>query len=98
MSGLRKLPYFPVKGQSGAVPGRQFDVSLSSSSPVLDAVDACDGLILGSPVYIGEVTASMRALIERLAFRYISCGADLKPRFTWRIPVTSAAWNFRHPS
>jgi hypothetical protein len=56
-------------------------------APVLDAVDACDGLILGSPVYIGEVTAAMRALIERLAFQYISYGADRKPRFDRRIPV-----------
>jgi multimeric flavodoxin WrbA len=55
--------------------------------PVLDAIDSCGGLVLGSPVYIGEVTASMRALIERLAFQYISYGADRKPRFARRIPV-----------
>jgi multimeric flavodoxin WrbA len=55
--------------------------------PVLDAIDVCDGLILGSPIYIGELTASMRALIERLTFQYISYGADRKPRFARRIPV-----------
>jgi multimeric flavodoxin WrbA len=55
--------------------------------PLLDAIDSCDGLILGSPVYIGEVTASMRALIERLTFQYISYGGDRKPRFSRRIPV-----------
>jgi multimeric flavodoxin WrbA len=55
--------------------------------PVLDAIDSCDGLVLGSPIYIGELSASMRALIERLTFQYISYGADRKPRFTRRIPV-----------
>jgi multimeric flavodoxin WrbA len=58
-----------------------------SLRPVLDAVDACDGLILGSPIYIGELSASMRALIERLTFQYISYGTDRKSRFTRRIPV-----------
>ncbi|MDR2258252.1 MAG: flavodoxin family protein [Treponema sp.] len=58
-----------------------------SLRPVLDKIDACDGLIIGSPIYIGEVTASARALIERLTFQYISYSKDRKPRFTRRIPV-----------
>jgi multimeric flavodoxin WrbA len=58
-----------------------------SLRPVLDKIDACDGLILGSPIYIGEVTASTRALIERLTFQYISYGRDRKSRFARRIPV-----------
>jgi multimeric flavodoxin WrbA len=55
--------------------------------PLLDAIDSCDGLILGSPIYIGEVSASMRALVERLTFQYISYGRDRKSWFTRRIPV-----------
>jgi multimeric flavodoxin WrbA len=58
-----------------------------SLRPVLDKIDVCGGLILGSPVYIGEVTASTRALIERLTFQYISYGEDRKSRFARRIPV-----------
>ncbi|MDR1175500.1 MAG: flavodoxin family protein [Treponema sp.] len=58
-----------------------------SLRPVLDKIDSCDGLIIGSPIYIGELSASTRALIERLTFQYISYGADRKPRFTRRIPV-----------
>jgi multimeric flavodoxin WrbA len=58
-----------------------------SLRPTLDKIDASGGLILGSPLYIGEVTASMRALIERLTFQYISYGKDRKPRFARRIPV-----------
>ena len=34
--------------------------------PVLEKIDQCDGLILGSPIYFGDVTAEMRALLERL--------------------------------
>jgi multimeric flavodoxin WrbA len=45
-------------------------------SPVLDRIHDCDGLILGSPIYIGEVTASMRALFERLTFQYITYRKD----------------------
>ncbi len=37
---------------------------------VLDKVDKCDGLILGSPVYLGDVSAMMRAFLERLIYQY----------------------------
>ena len=35
---------------------------------VLDAIREADGLIIGSPNYLGELTASFRALYERLIF------------------------------
>ena len=38
--------------------------------PVLEKIDQCDGLILGSPIYFGDVTAEMRALLERLLYQY----------------------------
>ena len=41
-------------------------------SPVLDAIRAADGLILGSPNYLGEMTASFRALYERLIFQSLT--------------------------
>jgi multimeric flavodoxin WrbA len=37
---------------------------------VLEKIDHADGLILGSPIYWGDVTAQMRAFIERLLFQY----------------------------
>ena len=40
--------------------------------PVLDSIDGCDALILGSPIYVGEVTGEMRSFLERLTFQYIS--------------------------
>ena len=41
-------------------------------TPVLDAIREADGLIIGSPNYLGELTASFRALYERLIFQYLT--------------------------
>jgi len=49
--------------------------------PVLDAIDTCDGLILGSPIYFGDITAMMRAFWERLIFQYLSYDDYSKPIF-----------------
>lgn len=37
-------------------------------SPVLENVLAADVLLLGSPIYFGDVTGAMRSFLERLAF------------------------------
>ena len=36
----------------------------------LDKIDRADGLILGSPIYFGDVAAEMRAFLERFLFQY----------------------------
>ena len=41
-------------------------------TPVLDAIRAADGLIIGSPNYLGELSASFRALYERLIFQNLT--------------------------
>ena len=41
-------------------------------TPVLEEIAEADGLVLGSPNYFGEVTAQMRAFLERLAFPWLS--------------------------
>ncbi len=41
-------------------------------TPVLDAVRGSDGLIIGSPNYLGDLTASFRALYERLIFQNLT--------------------------
>lgn len=41
-------------------------------TPVLDAIREADGLIIGSPNYLGEMTASFRALYERLVFQNLT--------------------------
>lgn len=40
-------------------------------TPVLENVENADALILGSPIYFGNVTGQMRAFIERMAFQYL---------------------------
>ena len=41
-------------------------------TPVLDAIREADGLFIGSPNYLGEMTASFRALYERLVFQNLT--------------------------
>jgi NAD(P)H-dependent FMN reductase len=41
-------------------------------TPVLDAIRRADGLIIGSPNYLSELTASFRALYERLIFQNLT--------------------------
>ena len=41
-------------------------------APVLDAIEKADGLIIGSPNYLGDLTSSYRALYERLVFRSLT--------------------------
>ena len=41
-------------------------------TPVLDAIRESDGLIIGSPNYLSELTASFRALYERLIFQNLT--------------------------
>lgn len=45
-------------------------------APVLEAIRTADGLIIGSPNYLGELTASFRALYERLVFQHLTYNAD----------------------
>lgn len=41
-------------------------------TPVLDAIREADGLILGTPNYLGDVSAVFRALYERLVFQNLT--------------------------
>ncbi|MBQ3291665.1 MAG: flavodoxin family protein [Mogibacterium sp.] len=41
-------------------------------TPVLDDIREADGLIIGSPNYLGELTSSFRALYERLIFQNLT--------------------------
>ena len=41
-------------------------------TPVLDDIREADGLIIGSPNYLSELTASFRALYERLIFQNLT--------------------------
>jgi multimeric flavodoxin WrbA len=56
--------------------------------PVLDRVHECDALVVGSPIYLNEVTAGTRAFFERLFFQYLTYGnKERKTFFDRRVPV-----------
>jgi multimeric flavodoxin WrbA len=56
--------------------------------PALDRIHECDALIVGSPIYISEVSAGVRAFTERLAFQYITYGNKERATFfERRVPV-----------
>lgn len=56
-------------------------------APVLEAIRNADGLILGTPNYLGDVSASFRALYERLVFQYLTYKTDPRSYATRKIPV-----------
>ncbi len=45
-------------------------------TPVLDAIREADGLIIGSPNYLGDMSASFRALFERLVFQNLTYNCE----------------------
>jgi len=45
-------------------------------TPVLDAIREADGLIIGSPNYLSNLTASFRALYERLIFQNLTYNVE----------------------
>lgn len=55
--------------------------------PVLDAIRESDGLILGSPNYLSELSASFRALYERLIFQNLTYNKETPCCNSHMIPV-----------
>ena len=55
--------------------------------PILDKIRTADGLILGTPNYLGEATAMFRAFYERLIFQYITYNKERPSSNDRRIPV-----------
>ncbi len=47
--------------------------------PVLNKIGESDGFILGSPIYLGDVTAMMRVFWERLIFQHLNYDDYTKP-------------------
>ena len=56
-------------------------------SSVLDAIRDADGLIIGSPNYLGDMTAGFRALFERLIFQSLTYKAEFRSYNQKQIPV-----------
>ena len=55
-------------------------------SPVIDRIFAADALIIGSPIYLGDITSQVRGLIERLHFCALSYD-DYSNYFTGKVNV-----------
>ena len=55
-------------------------------SPVIDRIFAADALIIGSPIYLGDITSQVHALIERLHFCTLSYD-DYSNYFTGKVNV-----------
>ncbi len=55
-------------------------------SPLLDRIFAADALIIGSPIYLGDVTSQVHGLIERLHFCALSYD-DYSNYFTGKVNV-----------
>ena len=56
-------------------------------TPVLEEIAQADGLVLGSPIYFGDVTGKMRIFLERLAFPWLSYN-DYSMTAPKKMPVT----------
>ena len=56
-------------------------------APVLEAIRNADGLIIGSPNYLGDVTAGFRALYERLIFHALTYKTEVRSYNQKQIPV-----------
>lgn len=56
-------------------------------APVLEAIRTADGLIIGTPNYLGDVSAAFRSFYERLIFQSLTYKVDPRCYNTRRIPV-----------
>jgi multimeric flavodoxin WrbA len=65
-------------------------------SPVLDKMESVDALILGSPIYFGEVTGATRSFLERLLFPNVVYDAEHSILFKKKI-MTGVIYTMNAP-
>lgn len=68
-------------------PNKGVCVCRDGLAPLLEEIRSADGLILGSPNYLGDVSAGFRALYERLIFPFITYKKEVGSYNERRIPV-----------
>lgn len=76
---------FACKRKGGASYGKcavQDDLT-----PLLEKVANADAVILGAPIYLGNVTGEMRSFLERLAFQYLVYDTNYSSLFPKKIPI-----------
>lgn len=69
------------------VPNKGKCVCRDGLAPVLEAIRNADGLIIGTPNYLGDVSAGFRALYERLIFQLLTYKTDPRSYSDRKIPV-----------
>lgn len=55
--------------------------------PLLEKLRDVDAILLGSPIYFGNITGMMRSFIERLAFQYTVYDVNYSSLFPRKIPI-----------
>lgn len=55
--------------------------------PLLEKLRDADAILLGSPIYFGNITGMMRSFIERFAFQYTLYDANYSSLFPRKIPI-----------
>lgn len=56
-------------------------------TPVLTKTSSCDTLILGSPIYLGDITGEMRSFLERFVFMNLSYEKDRLSYFSGKLSI-----------
>lgn len=55
--------------------------------PIFKKIEQADGIILGSPVYLGRTTGEMQSFFERLIFQYLTYTNPPESLFPKKIPT-----------
>ncbi|MDR1080111.1 MAG: flavodoxin family protein [Deltaproteobacteria bacterium] len=66
-------------------------------SPLLDALKGAAGIVMGSPIYLGDVTACLRAFWERYIFSNLNYDAD-NPSVMKKGPSSVVVYTMNVPS
>ena len=56
-------------------------------APILDAIREADGVILGTPNYLGNISAGLRALYERVVFQSLTYKKETRSYNDRKVPV-----------
>ena len=54
-------------------------------TPILEEIEISDGLLLGSPIYLGAITSAMKAFMERLIYPYLAYTVTLTSLYPKKI-------------
>ena len=76
---------FACKTRDGKSYGR--GAVIDDMTPVYERIKQVDALVLGSPIYFGDVTGEMRSFMERLLFQYLVYSFPPKTLFPRKINV-----------